>query len=330
MTESRTVRAAAGCLSLLLLAACAQQEPAKTAEKPAAKAAAAKKPKKAEEPVLVVASAEPGKVFSTWTVDKRNRRGETRAKTRTAMPFEVDSLPVANLPEPLEDKKAPPSVDGDTAIEVVAQKHNYGHYGSYGYDRTYNTVLVKGEGFNAGSIKVSQSEGAFYARDGQTYGGVNVMCGKDEINRAARWEGLVVPKTPSAEVVYQVVDGWFDAKKCRAVAVTRTKIKLATIVPDLIYGFRQCADAECAGKANLVFVIPHASSAVAQSGPIRAPAGSPSARINVPLRRGASESVMAMIYSPKSPYTQRSVALEVVQGIADEKPIATAFLDDVK
>ncbi len=313
-----------------VLAACAASPPPAKAP---AKAKAAKKPVAAQPapegaPVLIVAQPEAGKVYSTWTVDKRHRRGETRGKGKTAVPFRIADLPVAVVPEPLLDKDAPANVDGETAPEVFAQRHNYGYYASYGYDRSYNTVMIKGEGFGSGSIRVSASEGAFQSRDGQAYGGVSVMCGKDEINRAARWEGVVKAKDPSAEPVYQIVDGWFDNKKCRGVAVKRTKIKLAAIIPDAVYGFRQCGDAECTTKANVVLVIPNANSAVSQAGPVRAPTGAPSSRITIPLKRGLAESVLATVYSPVSPYTQRSVAIEVLQGIEDDEPIATAFIDD--
>jgi hypothetical protein len=324
--------AAIATLVALFAAGCAATPPpAATAKKAsAAKGAdAAKKQRKpAEPPVLVLAKEEAAKVYSTWTIDKRARRGETRAKNRTAVPFAVNELPVAVVPEPYLDKDAPVNVDGDTATEVFAQRHNYGYYGSYGYDRSYNTVMIKGEGFTSGSIRVSGSEGAFQVRDGQAYGGVSVMCGKDELNRAARWEGVVRAKDPKDEPVYQVVDGWFDSKKCRGVAVRRTKVKLATIIPDAVYGFRECADADCTTKASVVLVIPNANQAVSQAGPIRAPSGTPSSRIKIPLKRGLAESVLATIYSPVSPYTQRSVAVEVVQGIADDQPFATAFLDE--
>jgi hypothetical protein len=314
------------------LAACAASAPpATTAKATGAKKGAVAKPapKPEEQPVLVVAQPEPGKVFSTWTVDKRHRRGETRGKGRTAVPFDIATLPVAVVPDAFLDKDAPGDVTGDAAAEVFTQRHNYGYYGSYGYDRSYNTVMIKGEGFSSGSIKISTSEGAFQSRDGQAYGGVSVMCGKDEINRAARWEGVVKAKD-STEPVYQIVDGWFDNKKCRGVAVRRTKIKLAPIVQDAVYGFRQCSDADCKDKASVVLVIPNANSAVSQSGPIRAPTGAPSSRITIPLRRGLAESVLATVYSPVSPYTQRSVAIEIVQGIEDDQPYATAFLDEVR
>ena len=314
------------------LMGCAAAPPAqapakKAAPKPKTEVAA---PKPNTEPVLVIAQEEAGKVYSTWTVDKRARRGETRAKKRTAVPFRVADLPTATVPEAFLDKDAPADVTGDTASEVVAQRHNYGYYGSYGYDRSYNTVMVKGEGFSTGSIKVSASEGQFQIRDGQAYGGVSVMCGKDEINRAARWEGVVKAKDAKDEATYQVVDGWFDNKKCRAVAVKRTKIKLGTIVPDAVYGFRQCADPDCKDKTTLVLVIPNANAAVSQAGPIRAPSGTPSSRIAIPLKRGLAESVLATVYSPVSPYTQRSLAVEIVQGISDDEPFATAFLDDTR
>jgi hypothetical protein len=324
---SRTVLSA---LALVAVAGCAATPPpaapAAAKSKPAS-ARIAKKPVALEAPVLVLAQPD-AKTFSTWTIDKRARRGDTRAKGRSAVPFDVSTLPAAFVPEGYQDKDAPTAVEGDNAPEVVAQRHNYGYYGSYGYDRSYNTVMIKGEGFSSGSIRVSGSEGAFQVRDNQAYGGVSVMCGKDEINRAARWEGVVQAKDGKDDAVYQIVDGWFDSKKCRGVASRRTKIKLGTIIPNMVYGFRECSDADCSNKSSLVLVIPNANSAVSQAGPVRAPSGTPSSRIKIPLKRGLAESVLATIYSPVSPYQQRSVAVEVVQGIEDDQPFATAFLDD--
>lgn len=319
-----------GLVAIFVAGCAATPPPAATAKKAtAAKKADGKTAKSKEaEPVLVLAQDDAAKVYSTWTIDKRARRGETRAKNRTAVPFAINELPVALVPDAFQDKDAPASVDGDTATEVFAQRHNYGYYGSYGYDRSYNTVMIKGEGFTSGSIRVSGSEGAFQNRDGQAYGGVSVMCGKDELNRAARWEGVVRAKDGKDEPTYHVVDGWFDSKKCRGVAVRRTKVKLATIIPDAVYGYRECADADCTSKASVVLVIPNANQAVSQAGPIRAPSGTPSSRIKIPLKRGLAESVLATIFSPVSPYTQRSVAVEIVQGISDDQPFATAFLDE--
>ena len=316
-------------LGAALVAGCAAAPPPPAAPaKPKAKSAkAVVAPVTEEAPVLVLAQPDM-KAFSTWTIDKRARRGETRAKNRTAIPFAVNDLPEAFIPTAYVDKDAPGSVEGDTAAEVVTQRHNYGYYGSYGYDRSYNTVMIKGEGFTSGSIRVSGSEGTFQVRDGQAYGGVSVMCGKDEVNRAARWEGVVQAKDGKGEPVYQIVDGWFDSKKCRGVVARRTKVPLGTIIPNLVYGYRECVDADCSSKSSLVLVIPNANSAVSQTGPVRAPNGTPSSRIKIALKRGLAESVLATIYSPVSPYTQRAVAVEVVQGVEDDQPFATAFLDD--
>src|SRR5688500_6941129 len=95
--------------------------------------------------------------------------------------------------------------------------------------------------------RIGAAQGMFYLRDGAHYGGLSVLCGPNENIQSARWEGLITAK-PGEEPTYQIVDGWFDRKECKAVAVRRQTVKLKTIVPDQLYGFRECEKDGCEGK----------------------------------------------------------------------------------
>lgn len=263
-------------------------------------------------------------------VEKRARVGETRSRHKTVYPFEVQDLPEVTIRTPFKDADAPRTLEGDWTKEVVAKRHTY-NYG-YGYGYTYNSVTVEGEGFTNGSVRIGTAQGMFYTRDGSMYGGVSVMCGPNENIQSARWEGLITKKgaNDTTDVTYQIVDGWFDRRECKAVAVRRQTIQLRAIVPDTLYGFRECEESGCEGKTNVGFVIPNATAAVSQNEGSMLPNVNASTRIIVPVRRGGSEAIMATTYKaqPGSSYYTRSLSVEIVQGTSDEKPFATAFVED--
>lgn len=265
-------------------------------------------------------------------VERRARVGETRGKKRNATPFDIDALPAASIKEPFKDQEAPYKLEGQWATEVVARKHNY-NYG-YGYGYSYNTVGVEGEGFSSGMIRVGPTQGVFSMRDGTQYGGVSVMCGPNEYIQSARWEGLVTPKkgADQKDPVYMIVDGWFDRRECKAVAVRRQMLKLKTIVPELLYGFRQCdPDGSCdKNKVVAGFVIPNVTVAVSQNDGAMVPNQNAATRILVPVKRGGSEAILAQSYRADAgaPYQTRTMSIEIVQGTQDEKPFATAFVED--
>lgn len=300
---------------------------------------------------LAVALAEPTpfEKLGKGSVERRARVGDTRARHKTIFPFEVAGLPTATVKPGFKDEEAPRTVSGGWAKEVVAKKNQY-NYG-YGAGYTYNSVTVEGEGFSSGSIRVGAAQGMFYRRDGAYYGGVSVMCGPNEGIQAIRWEGLVTKKgeakkpadkkatkpdpflsaTPSDdEATYEIVDGWFDRKECKAVAVRRQTIKLKTVVSDTLYAFRDCDEAGCDAKTTLGLVIPYATAAVSQNEGTVLPNANAATRILVPVRRGGSEAILASTYrsEPGSTYFTRTLSVEIVQGTSDEKPFATAFVED--
>ncbi len=316
----------------------------------AAKGGAAEKASaKAVPDPLAVALSEPTpfEKFGKGSVDRRARVGDTRARHKTVFPFEVAGLPTATVKAGFKDEEAPRTVSGAWAKEVVAKKNQY-NYG-YGAGYSYNSVTVEGEGFSSGSIRVGAAQGMFYRRDGAYYGGVSVMCGPNEGIQSIRWEGLVKKKgeakptdkkagkdpfltaAPSDdEATYEIVDGWFDRKECKAVAVRRQTIKLKTVVSDTLYAFRDCDEAGCDAKTTLGLVIPYATAAVSQNDGTVLPNANAATRILVPVRRGGSEGILASTYraEPGAAFFTRTLSVEIIQGTADEKPFATAFVED--
>ena len=162
--------------------------------------------------------------------------------------------------------------------------------------------------------------------DGTPTGGLVVQCAPWGRVVSARWEGLH-KKSASQNATYEIVDGWFDMKQCRAVAVRRSQIALTEIIPDTLYAFRQCADIGCSERTSVSFVLPNATNAVSQNGPLRGLAGTALQRFLMPVKKGSSESVMALIPAVERSSKPRTVEIEISQGTADEQPLATAFIE---
>ncbi len=316
-------------LAATFLAGCATAE----APKPqAAKVTPAKKKKKAEpeKEVAAVDAAAEVSVGPSW-VDKRPRNGETRHRPRFVFPFDVESLPVEVVNSSASKSVAPlGSTEGDPAPEIVIKKQPYAYYG-YGSTQTYNTVSVEGEGFTSGTIKIGPTEGTFSMVDGNKYGGVSVACSPTDYTVPAHWEGLVTKtKNGKVETTYESVDGWFDRKTCKARVTKRTSIKVAEIISGTVYGFRQCSDANCTDKTNVALVFPGATNVVTDDGVRRGSSGAVASRVLMPVRRGGSESVLASVPGPRGAYKPRVVSVEILQSTTDQKPIATAFVEDPK
>lgn len=258
--------------------------------------------------------------------EKRPRRGETRGRSRAITPFRLEALPISVLATPFPTKNPPGVVEGTSAKEVVTKKNDYGYSYGYGYPapRSFFGVRVSAEGWSSGSIRIGSSVGFFGLRNGMELGGVNVACGKDEPNQLAHWEGFVEKGEARS---YVIVEGWFDAKNCRAVDLQRVQIPLAEIVPNVLYGYRQCDDATCSAKTSVGFVIPAAISLVMQ-GEARNVNQGPGTRVVVPVVRGVSHSLLAGVEIGRG--AMRELSVEILQSVSDPEPIATAFLDAAK
>ena len=50
----------------------------------------------------------------------------------------------------------------------------------------------------------------------------------------------------------------------------------------------------------------------------------------MPVKRGGSEAILAQSYRADAggPYQTRTMSIEIVQGTQDEKPFATAFIEE--
>ncbi|NUP07750.1 MAG: hypothetical protein HOW73_17015 [Polyangiaceae bacterium] len=330
-------------LSVSLAACSSSAQPSKTATAPEKPVAGSK----GSSPTMVASSASPegGTAEASAAdipdpigleasvrgyVDKRARVGESRNRRRTAVPFDIEKLPQAVVPAAFKDTEAPKKLEGEWAKEVVAKKQDYNSYG-YGYGYAYSTVSVSTDGFTAGSLRIGAAQAPFYAMNGTQYGGLSILCGPNEPIQAIRWEGFLAKKSDSGDSMYQIVDGWFDRKACKAVSVRRQTIKLKTIVADTLYAFRECETAACEGRPTASFVIPYATAALTQNGGAIASNMNAATRIAVSVRKGGSESILATTYrSQVGAYYARTLGVEIIQGTADEKPFATAFIEDPK
>lgn len=334
----RRVSVAVCATSLLgLMAGCAAGQ-VHTAKKPAAaqKAKAPEKKVADEAATITVADADGGlgpdasaAPLPVSRFSPRLKPGKSRNHDRWTKPFSVNDLPVIVIPPAFEDKDAPTTIDGSEASEISITKNNYGYGSGYGYGVSYNSVTVKGAGFARGSLRVSNQDAWFFDRDGTQYGGLSLQCGPYDPVVSARWEGLVKGADGQIEK-YEIVDGWFDRKKCKAKAVRRTSVKATEIVAGALYGFRECGDSQCNTKAQVAFVIPDATQVVSQEGPLRSPSGALLSRIEVPIRQGSSQSLLAQLQqaSPnRNSYIQRTLSVELSQGTQDPEMLALAYID---
>lgn len=333
--SSRRAFHSLGLAFIVLSAACAASEPAAPKAPQAAKAAAAEGAAtpagqaSADGSALVLA-VDPV-IGPAWPSGKRDRYGVVRT-AKSAQNIDVEGLPVAVIPSPLEDKDIGATAAGDTpAPEIDVQKqansgYGYGYGYNYGYQQSYQQATVNGLTF--GTIKVGNREAVFWAPPA-AQAGVFVACGTYERNTAARWEGFSKDgDTPT----YEIVDGWLDATKCKVYAKKRTTFAVKEIIPGRLFGYKQCTDEKCSdGKVSVGFIMRGVTQAVTQGGPLRSSAGVVPSRVVLPVRKGGSESLLASVQST-APWGNGAwnVSVEIQQGIEDQAPLATAFLDAPK
>jgi hypothetical protein len=264
--------------------------------------------------------------------------------------LELDTLPIYDVPKPLDSTKVPASMPPSLGIPSLRVDHISSGYSSYGggYDTAVYVVLEAKLGrLQIGAISENQNASDRVYR----------TCG-DKVYSAplltpARWETIEQPEGKPVE--YHIVDGWFDAMSCLGSIVTRTVIKPKALLGGLMLGYRtRCED--CAIKETVVFITPALSQigTAGLGGPAVASHGSFSI-IKLPIRKGgaASFSGMAMSHSvtawlagtggtlpqvpknvpssqkgkPLDPATMTDVqmGIEIQQAVVDEHPQAIAY-----
>jgi hypothetical protein len=187
-------------------------------------------------------------------------------------------------------------------------------------------VSIVGSHFTSGIISIGGQESAFAASPSGPTGGLSIQCAPWSRVVAAHWEGLVARNAGEPQV-YELVDGWFDMKACKLVEARRTQVKMAELLPGTLFAYRQCDDSDCS-HPSATFVIPNATNAVSQNGPLRSQRGTQLPKFALPIRRGMAESLLVTVPPATNSTLHRSLAIEIAQGTADEAPIATAFVAD--
>ena len=288
----RSVAAAA----LLLLLGCGGAAAPRTASSPrrAGPAASAAKPSAAapvvdpEDALIGMLEKDPGGVLREQIV------GPQRTQVMP-VPLRIADLPVLRGVGPMLDPKMAPTslrdvpAPTDLVLHPPAQR-------SYDWDPSFRPVVVSAVGFTLAELHIGPwvgGTGGDYRKDG----GVEVPCGnKDPFGAVvpARWEGLLVSEAGGLKTAqYALVDGWFDRVSCRASSVRRTSTAVKAIVPDLVYGFRSCGSS-CSEEESLTLILPTARAIVTSKSdgvPRAAPTGF--TRVNLPVRRGSAESMIA-------------------------------------
>jgi hypothetical protein len=348
--------------------------PAATASKPPAAKATAKvtvttTSKEDPEAALLAKLKDDQPRAAILTFSDARRRGNLAPRTQVEPEaFRIKDLPLVDIPEPLSASKAPRELPaGEEAKELFIDWRGVeaSRVGS-----TWTTVRVSLQGEPLGRVKIGGNEAAVSGKDGKGGGGgVYVTCGGGErspgaaVIAPARWETLTLGGDKRRSAVYTVVDGWFDARTCKAVVVRRTVVQPRPLPGGVLFGFRdECAQPtappepssaksksgtdeptatsdKCAGM-SITLLGPRLSHVVANAvgGDVRTALGSFS-RVTIPLRRGGGGSLVERVpadalrdwlgpASSSLPTGDLTLGVEVVQTVDDPEPIAVSYVSN--
>jgi hypothetical protein len=286
-----------------------------------------------DEPLDIEVIEGPSKqsVVDMSDVDSQGRDKERPVRPIvSAKPFQIASIPLADVPPPLLEADAPRTLPpGEVPSELIVA-----HHAGKLYDLRLNLAARTVGQIRLGSVNSTSSNG------------LRVRCG---IHRGtmvpARWASLSptpAPRdapagTPDA-ARYVVVDGWFDAGTCRATVWRRTSIDLTALPGRVFYGFRSCGDS-CEESESLTLLGPAMLEVTAStSGRVATSNQLPFGVITLELERGGASWVNARIATdelrtwfgnkPPSWVTGRDLAagVEIAQTVEDMEPTALAFI----
>jgi hypothetical protein len=282
------------------------------------------------DPIDQILAQAGGTSFSSRS-DMRLRTGASRGNLKP-VGFTLKDLPIAMVPQALEQTAAPKTTTGAGATEITLK--NNGGGGGYGYGGNagnigYFMFQVTGGGFASGNTNVGGYDAYFYSQNSYQYGGASVSCGNFDSVTPARWEGMVIDGKSSdgkSDRHYEIVDAWFDHHRCVAVPVRRTRIEVKEIIPDRVFAFRQCDSLACDGKQDVAVVGRNIMNAASQDTKLRSQNGQLLSRMLLPVRRGSAESLILQVADgDKYGSAGRTVSIEITQGVNDPEPIAVAF-----
>ena len=243
--------------------------------------------------------------------------------------LDIASLPIADIPKPLEHKNAPrhlPNTKTTKDLRIEKIETGYRRNASQS-NAVYVVVNSKLARLQIGSVGNARSASdRVYRTCGEKYYARPLLT-------PARWEILKL-SGPRAE--YRVVDAWFDAKSCTASVVKATVIRPQPVLGGLMFAFRnQCDD--CIERDTVTFVGPFLNdvSASGVGGAAAASHGSFSL-LTLPLKRGGSASFVgtARTHSLKSwlealnytvPVADVTMGVEVSHAVSDQQPRAITY-----
>lgn len=300
------------------------------ADAPASRADAAPPQDEAEAPPNVKAKDEglPPGVIRLARAD-RSDPGGGRLRVAPA-PLDVASLPLFEVPEPLDAEGAPtalPESDGEPTLKIEKIDSGWRARGAEG-SAVY--VVLDAE---LGRLQI----GAI-APDRNATDRVYRTCGDRYYQQTtltpARWQTLT---RDGDDTKLTVVDAWFDARSCKASVVRRTEIVPEPVLGFMLYAFRSSCDS-CGAGERVTFVAPPLSQVAADGlgGEASVSHGSFSI-VELPLRRGGAASFTGQV--PAHALTTWAKALgvdepdqaDVVMGaelqhaVGDDRPMGIAY-----
>jgi hypothetical protein len=249
--------------------------------------------------------------------------------------FRVDDLPSFDPPRALDGAHPPVVAGGIDATELQLDWHATGH----APDKLDPPTVVR-VGLTVSTwarLRIGSSEAAIGP---ESAGGVFLTCGGPQgIPQPlvpARWEAVTV--TPDRGVEYHVTTAWFDPRTCSAHIMEHRSVKAAPLAGRLLHAFRAPCAFACDGGELVTILGPRFDTlATSATGGDVSSADGALTRVTLPVRQGAAASMVGRaLASTTEPWTRRLgidvprsgvvVGVEVAQGVADDEPIAIAYV----
>ncbi len=252
-------------------------------------------------------------------------KDDTHALVRPAT-IDIAALPMAEIPPPLAYTDAPNTLPVSLSVPAIQTMEVDGRRKSLQSKRSVYLVHKK---------KLARMQVGHISTERSASNRLYRACGephhKNARLRPARWETI---EEARGELVYRVVDAWFDAKTCDAAVVRNTVIHPQALVGGLVLAYRsKCVD--CPSPQTVTFLTPTLSGVSAQGlGGDAAIGRGAFSIVTLPLRRGGAASFTGMVRAHSfgewptggANYDAPAIlGVDITHAVTDDAPSAIAY-----